>query len=50
MLLISFLAPPIHGVIAACVMNNVGAYPMQILDGVSVGLQGVAATALADAR
>jgi MFS family permease len=41
-LLISFMALPIRGVIAAQVMNKWGVYPVQILDGVGAGLQSVA--------
>src|SRR5665213_3669726 len=45
-LLISFIALPIRGVVAACVMNNWGVYPVQILDGVGAGLQSVAVPGL----
>ena len=41
-LLISFIALPIRGVIAACVINKWGVYPVQILDGIGAGLQSVA--------
>jgi MFS family permease len=45
-LLISFVALPIRGVIAAYVMNKWGVYPVQILDGVGAGLQSVAVPGL----
>jgi MFS family permease len=45
-LLISFIALPIRGVIAAQVMNKWGVYPVQILDGVGAGLQSVAVPGL----
>ncbi|KJC40153.1 major facilitator transporter [Bradyrhizobium sp. LTSP849] len=45
-LLISFVALPIRGVIAAHVMNKWGAYPVQILDGIGAGLQSVAVPGL----
>jgi MFS family permease len=45
-LLISFIALPIRGVIAAHVMNKWGVYPVQILDGVGAGLQSVAVPGL----
>jgi hypothetical protein len=48
-LLISFIAPPIRGVIAACVMNKWGVHPVQILDGIGAGLQSVAVPALSRA-
>jgi MFS family permease len=41
LLLISFVALPIRGVIAAFVINKWGVYPVQILDGVGAGLQSV---------
>ena len=41
-LLISFIALPIRGIIAAQVINTWGVYPVQILDGVGAGLQSVA--------
>ena len=46
MLLISFIALPIRGVLAACVMNKWGVYPVQILDGIGAGLQSVAVPGL----
>jgi MFS family permease len=45
-LLISFVALPIRGVIAAHVMNRWGVYPVQILDGIGAGLQSVAVPGL----
>jgi MFS family permease len=45
-LLISFVALPIRGVIAACVTTKWGVYPVQILDGIGAGLQSVAVPGL----
>jgi hypothetical protein len=45
-LLVSFIALPIRGVVAAHVMNRWGVYPVQILDGVGAGLQSVAVPGL----
>ena len=45
-MLISFLALPIRGVIAAYVINKWGVYPVQILDGIGAGLQSVAVPGL----
>jgi MFS family permease len=45
-LLVSFIALPIRGVIAAYVMNKWGVYPVQILDGIGAGLQSVAVPGL----
>ena len=45
-LLISFIALPIRGVIAAWVMTKWGVYPVQILDGIGAGLQSVAVPGL----
>jgi MFS family permease len=45
-LLISFIALPIRGVIAACVISTWGVYPVQILDGIGAGLQSVAVPGL----
>lgn len=45
-LLISFIALPIRGVIAAWLLNEWGVYPVQILDGVGAGLQSVAVPGL----
>ncbi len=41
-LLISFIALPIRGLIAANLISHWGVYPVQILDGVGAGLQSVA--------
>lgn len=45
-LLISFVALPIRGVIAAWLLNRWGVYPVQMLDGVGAGLQSVAVPGL----
>ena len=45
-LLVSFIALPIRGIIAAHVMNKWGVYPVQILDGIGAGLQSVAVPGL----
>jgi MFS family permease len=45
-LLVSFIAPPIRGVIAAHLINKWGVYPVQILDGIGAGLQSVAVPGL----
>ena len=45
-ILISFLALPIRGLIAAHWINHTGLYPVQILDGVGAGLQSVAVPGL----
>jgi MFS family permease len=45
-LLVSFVALPIRGLIAASVINRWGVYPVQILDGIGAGLQSVAVPAL----
>ena len=45
-MLISFLALPIRGLIAAYFINAWGVYPVQALDGVGAGLQSVAVPAL----
>lgn len=45
-LLVSFMALPIRGVIAALVMTKWGVYPVQILDGIGAGLQSVAVPGL----
>jgi MFS family permease len=44
--LISFLALPLRGLIAAYLINRWGVYPVQMLDGVGAGLQSVAVPAL----
>jgi MFS family permease len=45
-LLVSFIALPIRGVMAAYVMNKWGVYPVQFLDGIGAGLQSVAVPGL----
>jgi MFS family permease len=45
-LLVSFVALPIRGVVAAWLLNKWGVYPVQILDGVGAGLQSVAVPGL----
>jgi MFS family permease len=45
-LLVSFIALPIRGVIAAHLINKWGVYPVQILDGIGAGLQSVAVPGL----
>lgn len=45
-LLISFLALPVRGLIAAHMINHTGLYPVQILDGIGAGLQSVAVPGL----
>ena len=45
-LLISFIALPIRGVLAAYLVNRWGVYPVQALDGVGAGLQSVAVPGL----
>ena len=45
-LLISFLALPVRGLIAAHLINRWGVYPVQMLDGVGAGLQSVAVPGL----
>jgi len=45
-LLVSFMALPVRGVIAAWLLNRWGVYPVQILDGVGAGLQSVAVPGL----
>ncbi len=45
-MLISFIALPIRGVIAAHLLNHWGVYPVQILDGIGAGLQSVAVPGL----
>lgn len=45
-LLISFMALPIRGVIAAFAITDWGVYPVQMLDGVGAGLQSVAVPGL----
>ncbi|MCA1454681.1 MFS transporter [Bradyrhizobium sp. BRP22] len=45
-LLVSFMALPVRGIIAAWLLNRWGVYPVQILDGVGAGLQSVAVPGL----
>jgi predicted MFS family arabinose efflux permease len=45
-ILISFMALPVRGVIAAYSMSRWGVYPVQILDGIGAGLQSVAVPGL----
>jgi MFS family permease len=45
-MLISFIALPIRGVVAAYLLVPWGVYPVQILDGVGAGLQSVAVPGL----
>jgi len=45
-LLVSFIALPIRGVIAAHLINKWGVYPVQFLDGIGAGLQSVAVPGL----
>jgi MFS family permease len=45
-MLISFLALPVRGLIAAYLINRWGVYPVQALDGIGAGLQSVAVPAL----
>jgi MFS family permease len=45
-MLVSFIALPIRGLIAAYFINKAGLYPVQILDGIGAGLQSVAVPGL----
>jgi MFS family permease len=45
-LLISFLALPVRGLVAAHVISKWGVYPVQVLDGIGAGLQSVAVPGL----
>ena len=45
-LLISFIALPVRGLIASQWIDSVGVYPVQILDGIGAGLQSVAVPGL----
>jgi MFS family permease len=45
-LLISFLALPVRGIVAAFLIKSWGVFPVQILDGVGAGLQSVAVPGL----
>jgi MFS family permease len=46
-ILITFIALPIRGLVAASVIEGWGVYPVQILDGIGAGLQSVAVPGLA---
>ncbi|NML32291.1 MFS transporter [Paraburkholderia antibiotica] len=45
-LLVSWLALPVRGLLAALMMDAVGVWPVQFLDGIGAGLQSVAVPAL----
>jgi MFS family permease len=45
-ILITFIALPIRGLVAASVIEGWGVYPVQVLDGISAGLQSVAVPGL----
>jgi MFS family permease len=45
-LLVSFIALPVRGIIAAHLINKWGVYPVQFLDGIGAGLQSVAVPGL----
>lgn len=45
-LLLSYLALPLRGVLAAALMSEAGVWPVQILDGIGAGLQSVVVPAL----
>lgn len=45
-MLLSFIALPIRGFVAAHLINHTGLYPVQILDGLGAGLQSVAVPGL----
>jgi MFS family permease len=45
-MLITFIALPIRGVVAALFMTHWGIYPVQVLDGIGAGLQSVAVPGL----
>jgi MFS family permease len=45
-LLVSFMALPVRGIIAAWLLNKLGVYPVQMLDGIGAGLQSVAVPGL----
>ncbi|WP_036144509.1 MFS transporter [Luteibacter sp. 9135] len=45
-ILITFLALPVRGLVAALFIGHWGVYPVQILDGIGAGLQSVAVPAL----
>ncbi|WP_010096652.1 MFS transporter [Burkholderia ubonensis] len=45
-LLLSYLALPVRGVLAAALMSEAGVWPVQVLDGIGAGLQSVVVPAL----
>jgi MFS family permease len=45
-MLISFLALPVRGIVAAHLVTNLGVFPVQLLDGMGAGLQSVAVPGL----
>jgi MFS family permease len=45
-ILVTFLALPLRGLLAAFFINRWGVYPVQVLDGIGAGLQSVAVPAL----
>jgi len=45
-ILVSFIALPVRGFVAANMINHTGLYPVQILDGIGAGLQSVAVPGL----
>jgi MFS family permease len=45
-MLVSFLALPLRGIVAAHLVTNLGVFPVQLLDGVGAGLQSVAVPGL----
>ncbi|MFA8361803.1 MFS transporter [Burkholderia ubonensis] len=45
-LLFSYLALPVRGVLAAALMSEAGVWPVQVLDGIGAGLQSVVVPAL----
>ncbi|MDQ0393955.1 MFS transporter [Labrys monachus] len=45
-MLVSFIALPVRGLVAACFVGPWGVYPFQFLDGIAEGLQSVAVPAL----
>lgn len=45
-ILVTFVALPIRGVIAACLITHWGVWPVQALDGIAAGLQSVAVPAM----
>ncbi len=46
MLLISFIALPVRGLVASQLISYTGLFPVQILDGIGAGLQSVAVPGL----